>query len=141
MPGPSPKAVEQLETTSRNQRWTGKGRKMRVGRYVVALTAVCAVAAVVAVVSLGANKSAPKIALVEHVRVPAVEIFAYGARAAAGQFHFPLDVTGPQQYNVVQQQQMSEAEANAGANGIIEILVGASAWSRHETELMNRGIK
>src|ERR1041385_4574079 len=114
---------------------------MRVARYVVAVAAVGAVAATGAVVGLGANNATPKIALVEHVRVPAVEIFAYGARAAAGQLHFPLDVTGPQQYNVQQQQQMSEAEANAGAKGIIEILVGASAWARHETELMNRGIK
>jgi ribose transport system substrate-binding protein len=36
---------------------------------------------------------------------------------------------------------MSDAEANAGAKGIIEILVGATAWTRNETDLQNRGIK
>jgi ribose transport system substrate-binding protein len=79
--------------------------------------------------------------LVEHVRVPAVEIFAYGAQAAAKELGFKLDVTGPQQYNLQQQQSMSDAEANAGAKGIIEILVGASAWTRNEQALLDRGIK
>jgi ABC-type sugar transport system substrate-binding protein len=83
----------------------------------------------------------PKIALVEHVRVPAVEIFAHGAQAAATELGFPLDVTGPQTYNLQQQQSMSDAEAVAGAKGIIEIPVGAQAWSRHETDLMGRGVK
>jgi ribose transport system substrate-binding protein len=86
------------------------------------------------------NASKIKIALVEHVRVPAVEIFAYGAQAAAKELGFTLDVTGPQQYNLQQQQAMSDAEANAGANGIIEILVGASAWSRNEQALADRGV-
>jgi ABC-type sugar transport system substrate-binding protein len=82
-----------------------------------------------------------KIALVEHVRVPAVEIFAHGAQAAATELGFTLDVTGPQQYNLQQQQAMSDAEANAGAQGIIEIPVGATAWTRNETALLGRGVK
>ena len=82
-----------------------------------------------------------KIALVEHVRVPAVEIFAHGAQAAADELGFKLDVTGPQQYNLQQQQAMSSAEADAGAQGIIEIPVGAQAWARHETDLLDRGVK
>ncbi|HSS61330.1 MAG TPA: substrate-binding domain-containing protein [Candidatus Limnocylindrales bacterium] len=89
----------------------------------------------------GTSGAKVKIALVEHVRVPAVEIFAYGAQAAADELGFQLDITGPQQYNLQQQQAMSDAEANAGAKGIIEILVGATAWSRNETDLMSRGVK
>ena len=85
--------------------------------------------------------SSVKIALVEHVRVPAVEIFAHGAQAAAKELGFQLDVTGPQQYNLEQQQAMSDAEANAGAQGIIEIPVGATAWGRNETALLDRGVK
>ena len=65
---------------------------MRVGRYVGALVVACAGAAAIAAVGLGAGKSSPKIALVEHVRVPAVEIFAYGARAAASQLHFSMPI-------------------------------------------------
>ena len=82
-----------------------------------------------------------KITLVEHVRVPAVEIFAHGAQAAADELGFQLEITGPQQYNLQDQQAMSEASANAGAQGIIEIPVGATAWARHETSLLDRGVK
>ena len=89
----------------------------------------------------GTSAKNVKIALVEHVRVPAVEIFAYGAQAAANELGFTLDITGPQQYNLQQQQAMSDAEANAGAKGIIEILVGATAWSRNESDLQSRGVK
>jgi ABC-type sugar transport system substrate-binding protein len=122
---------------------------MRVARYVGLLGAACLVATVFACGSgngssgstTGSTGAKPKIALVEHVRVPAVEIFAYGATAASNELGFPLDITGPQGYNLQQQQAMSDAEANAGAKGIIEILVGATAWSRNETALMDRGIK
>jgi ABC-type sugar transport system substrate-binding protein len=111
---------------------------------------VCAACVVTAVAACGGGSASPsgsgsaikpKIALVEHVRVPAVEIFAHGAQAAATELGFPLDVTGPQGYNLQQQQSMSDAEANAGAKGIIEILVGASAWARNEQALQSRGIK
>lgn len=87
------------------------------------------------------DASSVKIALVEHVRVPAVEIFAHGAQAAATELGFKLDITGPQGYNLQQQQAMSDAEANAGAQGIIEIPVGATAWARNETALLDRGVK
>src|SRR5215472_8653578 len=127
-----------------------EGDNMRFARYVALLSAVCVVGAAFGcgtggssgggTGSGGGSGAKPKIALVEHVRVPAVEIFAYGAQEAAKELGFPLDVTGPQQYNLQQQQSMSDAEANAGAKGIIEILVGASAWSRNETDLMSRGI-
>src|ERR1700738_1607384 len=118
---------------------------MRVARYVGLLGAACLVATVFACgsgngssgSSNGSSGPKPKIALVEHVRVPAVEIFAYGAQAASTERGFPLDITGPQGYNLQQQQAMSDAEANAGAKGIIEILVGATAWSRNETALMD----
>lgn len=123
---------------------------MRLLRYLGVFGAVATIAATMACgggssssSSGGGGTSAKniKIALVEHVRVPAVEIFAYGAQAAANELGFTLDITGPQQYNLQQQQAMSDAEANAGAKGIIEILVGATAWSRNETDLLNRGIK
>lgn len=121
---------------------------MRFVRYLGLLSAACIVASVVAcngsTSSSGTSGSSgpkPKIALVEHVRVPAVEIFAYGSQAAANELGFPLDITGPQGYNLQQQQAMSDAEANAGAKGIIEILVGATAWSRNENDLLSRGIK
>lgn len=122
---------------------------MRVWRYLGLLGTLAVVASAVACGggsgngSSGGGTSAKniKIALVEHVRVPAVEIFAYGAQAAANELGFTLDITGPQQYNLQQQQAMSDAEANAGAKGIIEILVGATAWTRNETDLQSRGIK
>jgi ribose transport system substrate-binding protein len=111
------------------------------GSVSVALAAVAASAAVAQDSSASPDASNVKIALVEHVRVPAVEIFAHGAQAAADELGFHLDITGPQQYNLQQQQAMSDAEANAGAQGIIEIPVGATAWARNETALLDRGIK
>ncbi len=81
-----------------------------------------------------------KLAIVYHVNVPAVDVFGYGAQAAANELGVHLDITGPEQYNVLQQQQLSDAEANSGAQGIEEILVGASAWVRNISALQKRGI-
>lgn len=81
-----------------------------------------------------------KIALVYQTDVPADAPFGQGAQAAANQLGFHLTIVGPPTYNVVNQQQLSNSEANAGANGIMEILVGATPWTRNISALQSRHI-
>jgi ribose transport system substrate-binding protein len=121
-------------------------RRVKLGAILasVALLAPLAVLTVAGSATASANHSkkvkVTKLAIVYHVNVPAVDVFGYGAQAAANELGVHLDITGPQAYNVLIQQQLSNSEANAGAQGIEEILVGASAWARNISALEKRGI-
>jgi ABC-type sugar transport system substrate-binding protein len=88
----------------------------------------------------GTSTQNVKIALVYQTDVPADAPFGQGAQAAANQFGFHLSIVGPSTYNVSTQQQLSNSEANAGANGIMEILVGATPWTRNISALESRHI-
>jgi ribose transport system substrate-binding protein len=116
-------------------------RLVRPSRLVLSLaTAALLVFAAAGPASAASTGGKLKIAIVYHVTVPAVETFGYGAQAAATQLGIQLSITGPAQYDVLKQQAMSNAEANAGAKGIEEILVGASAWARNIAALQARHI-
>jgi ABC-type sugar transport system substrate-binding protein len=118
--------------------------RKRVFRAALAATAAGVAAAVL--VSLGGAavataKSPVKLAIVYQVAVPAVEIEGAGAAVAAKQFGFNIHELGPTAYNVLQQETMSNSEANSGAQGIGEILVNSSAWGRTISNLQSRGVK
>jgi ribose transport system substrate-binding protein len=112
----------------------------RCAVFVGAATMVAALVPGTASASSGSSTPALKIALVYQTDVPADAPFGQGAQAAANQLGFHLNIVGPSTYNVATQQQLSNSEANAGANGIMEILVGATPWTRNITALEGRHI-
>jgi ABC-type sugar transport system substrate-binding protein len=117
------------------------------GRRAVGAIAIAVVlsAGGVSAAALGGTTSShqqkPKVTLVLHIRLPEVEIFGDGAKQAAKELGFPLRVVGNPTYDVLKQQQLSDAEVNAGAKGVIEILVPPEPWRRNLTALLDRGIK
>lgn len=89
----------------------------------------------------GSQASKPKISFVYQVRVPAVEIAGYGAQTAAKQLGFSVHTVGPVAYDVIQQQQMFNSEASAGAQGISTVILEPAAWKRTVSAALSQGIK
>ena len=109
---------------------------------VALLTVIGLLAAAVLLGTAGASRSAtPKISFVYQVRVPAVELAGTGAAVAAKQLGFSFHAVGPTAYDVIQQQQMFNSEATAGAQGISTVVLEPQAWQRTVAAALAKGIK
>jgi len=122
---------------------TGRAR-LAGGITALAAATAMGVFAVGALASSGQTAKADgdvKTSIVLHLRVPAVEVYGYGAEAAGKDLGTDVDVVGPQQYNNLEQQRIAQSEVDASSKGLALLLVGAEAWRRPIAEWQKQGIK